>query len=65
MWNFKRIPPVQDKVYENQTLLTSLNILLHLRLKANFEIDSTNNITSITVAAYGTLQATGTKPVGW
>jgi len=65
MWNFKRIPPVQDKVYENQTLLTSLNILLHLRLKANFEIDSTNNITSSTADAYGTLRATGTKPVGW
>jgi len=64
MRNFKRIPPDQDKVYENQTLLTSLNILLHLRLKANFEIDSTNNITSNTAAAYVTLRATGTKPVG-
>jgi hypothetical protein len=65
MWNFKRIPPVQDKVYENQTLLTSLNILLHLRLKANFEIDSTNKITSSTRAAYGSLPDIGTKLVGW
>jgi len=65
MRNFKLIPTVQDTVYENQTLLTSLNILLHLRLKANFEIDSTNNITCSTAAAYSTLSATETKPVGW
>ena len=56
---------MQDKVYENQTLLTSLNILFHLRLKANFEIDSTNNITCSSAAAYGTLRAAGAKPVDW
>jgi len=65
MRSFKLIPPVQDKVYENQTLLMSLSILLHLRLKANFEIDSTNNITYSTAAASGTLRAAGTKPADW
>jgi len=65
MRNFKLIPPVQYKVYENQTPLTSLNILLHLRLKANSEIDSTNNITYSTAAVHCMLRATGPKPVDW